>query len=96
MDLTALEPLAVRNPETLADFDGRVLTGRLGATTFIVTVSPDGRVEASLSTDRGRPATDAQVAAFFRRWGHGPKFEDRRARGCRMFVVRDVRPAYNN
>jgi hypothetical protein len=98
IDLTPLRTLADPNITGLPCYHGggEVIVGYLGTLRFIVSVEPDGHCEASLARGK-RPATDAQVTAFFRKWGIPvPKMEDTRARHCRMFVVQDTRPAFNN
>jgi len=53
----------------------QLLVGYLGTMRWMVTLDSDGECEASLSCERGRP-TQAQVAAFFARWGRPIPAED--------------------
>ena len=80
VDLEPLRPFLNSGQPSLPGYaaaapGGRVLRGKFGSCHFIVTQDIDGHTEVSLSVSAARLPSDAQAAAFFRKWGVEPESE---------------------
>ncbi|WP_299663895.1 hypothetical protein [uncultured Ruegeria sp.] len=85
--LANLKPYTISEPPILPGWSGKkAIQGFLGRLSFIVTVDDDDHIEVSLSVDGPLKPTDAQVKAFFKKWGEQP-IAEHRARFTRHFTM---------